>query len=150
MNTVSVFRALADETRRKVVMLLLEHNYCVSELARALEVSESAVSQHLKVLKEADLLTGEKRGYYMHYDIDRDKLRALAREIERMADLERQVCTGSEGENCGCHADSENADCVCQMNGDSCSDEVKFFCHGTPGMEDKLHLPMAPIPSRKE
>ena len=150
MKTLSVFRALADETRRKVVMLLLGHNYCVSELARALELSESAVSQHLKILKEADLLTGEKRGYYMHYDIDRDKLRALAREIEGMADLERQICTGSEGENRGCHMDSESVDCGCQMSGDSCSDEVKFFCHGTPDMEDKVKLRMAPVTGLKE
>jgi ArsR family transcriptional regulator len=67
----------------------------VSELARVLEVSESAVSQHLKILKEAGLLTGEKRGYYMHYDIDRKKLRGLAHEIEGMANLERQTCAGS-------------------------------------------------------
>jgi ArsR family transcriptional regulator len=134
-----MYRALADDTRRRIVTLLLGHGYCVSELARVLEVSESAVSQHLKVLKEADLLTGEKRGYYMHYDIDREKLRALAREIHSMADLERQICTGSEG-----------ADCGCKMNGESCSDEVIFFCHGTPAMEDKEHLPMAPLQGRKE
>lgn len=133
MNSAAVFRALADETRRKVVTLLLRYNYCVSELARVLGVSESAVSQHLKVLKEADLLTGEKRGYYMHYAIDREKLRALAREINELADMERQACTGPQGRENGCG---------CQETGDSCSDEVKFFCHGTPGMEDKAKLPM--------
>ena len=134
MNTASVYRALADETRRKVVTLLLGHNYCVSELARVLGVSESAVSQHLKVLKEAGLLTGEKRGYYMHYDIDRDSLRALAREIAELADMERQVCTGPQGQEDGCG---------CRKSGDACSDDVKFFCHGTPGMEDKEKLPMS-------
>ena len=134
MTTVSVYRALADETRRKVVTLLLGHSYCVSELARVLEVSESAVSQHLKILKEAHLLTGEKRGYYMHYDIDRNKLRALAREIDQLANMERQVCTGPQGREEGCE---------CRKSGESCSDEVKIFCHGTPGMEGKEKLPMA-------
>ena len=143
MSTAHLYRALADDTRRRIILLLLGHNYCVSELARVLEISESAVSQHLRVLKEADLLTGEKRGYYMHYDIDRDKLRELAREIDGMADLERQACTGPEGTACDCHTSSESADCGCQMSGDSCSDEVKFFCHGTPGMEDKEKLPMS-------
>lgn len=139
MKTASMYRALADDTRRKIITLLLGHGYCVSELARVLEVSESAVSQHLKILKEAGLLTGEKRGYYMHYDIDRDKLRMLARDIESMADLERQDCSGPEGTDCGCG-----------RNGESCSDEVQFFCHGTPGMEDKVKLPMTPVPGRKE
>ena len=125
MSTVLLYRALADDTRRKIVSLLLGNNYCVSELARVLKISESAVSQHLKVLKEADLLTGGKRGYYMHYDIDREKLRALAREIEDMAGLERRVCTGTEGANCGC-----------QKSGEFCPEEVKFFCHGAPGRKD--------------
>ena len=139
MTTALLYRALADDTRRRIVSLLLGHNYCVSELARVLKVSESAVSQHLKLLKEADLLAGEKRGYYMHYDIDREKLRELAREIDGMAKLERQPCTGSDG---------GGTSCGCELSGESCSDEVKFFCHGTPGMEDKIHLPMAPAQDR--
>lgn len=139
MSSAQLYRALADDTRRKIVTLLLGHSYCVSELARVLRVSESAVSQHLKVLKQAKLLTGEKRGYYMHYDIDREKLRALAREIDGLANLERQACTGAEGSSCGCHA-----------SGDTCSAEVKFFCHGTLGTEDNVRLPMAPCASQKE
>lgn len=141
MAPSTLYRALADETRRKIITLLLGHNYCVSELARVLNISESAVSQHLKVLKEADLLTGEKRGYYMHYDIDREKLRGLAREIDGMAGLERQPCTGPEdaGHGCGCHKD-----------GDTCPDELKLFCHGTPGMEDKEQLPLSPALKVKE
>lgn len=139
MDNSLIYRALADDTRRKIIMLLLGHNYCVSELARKLELSESAVSQHLKVLKEADMLSGEKHGYYMHYDVDREKLRLLAREIDGMAGLERQACTGTAGVKCGC-----------QMSGESCSDEVKSFCHGTPGMEEKVHLPLVPTPGKKE
>ena len=138
MSPTSIYRAMADDTRRRIVTLLLGHNYCVSELARTLGISESAVSQHLKVLKEADLLYGEKRGYYMHYDIDREKLRALADEIGTLAGMERVECTGPE------------SGCECRDSGDSCSDEVKFFCHGTPGMEDKVKLRMARIDGESE
>ena len=139
MDTALLFRALADDTRRGIISLLLGHNYCVSELARVLKISESAVSQHLKVLKEADLLTGERRGYYMHYDIDREKLRALAREIEGLAGLERRICAGPEG-----------ADCGCRKIGESCSDEVRFFCHGAPGMENKTNLPATQAREREK
>ena len=134
MNTAHLYRALADDTRRSIITLLLGHNYCVSELARVLAISESAVSQHLKILKEADLLTGERRGYYMHYDIDREKLRALAQEIADLADLDRQPCNKPQ--------EMENA-CGCQMSGDACSADVKYFCHGTPDMAGKTILPMA-------
>lgn len=139
MNVAPLYRVLADDTRRKLVKLLLKYCYCVSELARVLHVSESAVSQHLKVLKEANMLVGEKRGYYMHYDIDREKLRALAREIDGLANLGGQTCTAVE-----------ESICVCQKSGNSCSAEVKFYCHGTSCMEGKVQLPMAPLPSRKE
>jgi ArsR family transcriptional regulator len=141
MKISSLYRALADDTRRKIIGLLLVHNYCVSELARVLKISESAVSQHLKVLKEADLLIGEKRSYYMHYDIDRDKLREMAREIDSMADLVREACTGPEGGETSCEY---------QQSGESCSAEVKYFCHGDPGINDKVKLPMTPIPGAKE
>lgn len=139
MSITSLYRVLADDTRRKLVKLLLKYSYCVSELARVLRVSESAVSQHLRVLKEANMLIGEKRGYYMHYDIDREKLRALAREIDGLANLERQTDTAVE----------ENI-CDCQKSGNSCSAEVKFFCHGTSCMEGKVQLPMAPLQSKKD
>lgn len=139
MSITSLYRVLADDTRRKLVKLLLKYSYCVSELARVLHVSESAVSQHLRVLKEANMLIGEKRGYYMHYDIDREKLRALAREIDGLANLGRQTGTAVE----------ENI-CDCQKSGNSCSAEVKFFCHGTSCMEGKVQLPIAPLQSKKD
>lgn len=90
MDLAPLYRALADSTRRRIMRLLLEHGLCVSALARSTGISESAVSQHLKVLRQAGLLHGKKRGYYMHYDIDREKLRALAKDIEALADTPRQ------------------------------------------------------------
>lgn len=141
MSTAPLYRALADDTRRKIIVLLLSHNYCVSELARHLKISESAVSQHLKILKEADLLAGEKRGHYMHYDIDRTRLHTLANDIEQMAKLERTPCThDGHGKNgCGCH-----------HTGASCSDELKIFCHGTANMNEKEQLPLAPAQKNRE
>ena len=138
MPPSSLYRVLADETRYRLIVLLLEHDYCVSELARILAVSESAVSQHLKILKDAGLLYGERRGYFMHYAIDRERLRELARDLQKLASMERVERTESD------------RGCVCTKNGDDCSAEVKFFCHGTPGMEGKVTLRMAPADRRKQ
>ena len=52
MDRTLVLKAIADETRLKIITLLLRHNYCVRALARKLELSESGVSQHLKVLRK--------------------------------------------------------------------------------------------------
>lgn len=130
MNNSPLYRALADDTRRNIILLLLRHSYCVSALARRLNISESAVSQHLKILRQAMLLHGEKRGYYMHYDIDREKLRDLAREIEAMADTTR--------------AETEDASAA---DGRGCSEEVRRFCHGA---SKKQTLPMAPLPEKRK
>lgn len=110
METVKVLKALADETRFKILLLLLQHNYCVRALSKKLGLTESAISQHLKVLREAGLLVGEKKGYYMHYDVDRKALRTLASKIEELTEIQREVCRpenmeGSKNHhgNCKCH-----------------------------------------------
>lgn len=131
-DTALLYRALADETRRNIILLLLQHNLCVSALAGRLNISESAVSQHLKILRQAGLLRGEKRGYFMHYDIDREKLRTLGREIIGMADMTRHV---PEHEN-SCNEKNEHR----------CSDETRRFCHGRAG---KITLPLAPVPGKR-
>lgn len=84
---VEMLRALADANRLRLVELLLTHDLCVSSLAAQLEISESAVSQHLKVLRTAGLVRGEKRGYFTHYGVDRQALHVLAAKISSLASI---------------------------------------------------------------
>ena len=123
MNRVLVLKAIADETRMKILILLLKHNYCVRALAENLELTESAISQHLKVLREAGLLNGEKRGYFMHYDVERAVLRELAGDIDALAAIKREACTQGKG---GWRASEHEK---CHVKG-KCSEEVIEFCHG--------------------
>ena len=81
------FKALSDPTRLRLVKLLSEHPLhdcpnecngqdflCVNALARRLGVTQSAVSQHLRVLRQAKIVRGVRRGHFMHYSIDQDGL----------------------------------------------------------------------------
>ena len=52
MELTKLLKAMSDETRFKILTLLLEHNYCVRGLAKKLDLSEAAVSQHLKILRK--------------------------------------------------------------------------------------------------
>jgi len=131
-NTALVLKAIADDTRLKIVKLLLKHNYCVGALARRLELTEAAISQHLKVLREAGLLIGEKRGYFMHYDVDRDQLRVLAAEFKELAAIQRQACKPEEE---GCMQKKQEK-CRAHKSGEKCSEEVRFACHG-PKTEER-------------
>ena len=71
-----IFKALSDPTRLRLVKLLGEHggSLCVNALAHRLEVTQSAVSQHLRVLRQAGLVNGQRHGYFVHYSLDRDRL----------------------------------------------------------------------------
>jgi len=79
-------KALADEKRLKILEVLLKKDYCVKALARELELSESAVSQHLKKLREAGLVVGEKKGYWVHYVVQVDKVTELAERLIELTD----------------------------------------------------------------
>jgi DNA-binding transcriptional ArsR family regulator len=79
-------KALADETRLKLISLLLNHDLCVGALAHRLGISEAAVSQHLQVLRKAGLVKGEKRGYWTHYAMKREVLKELADRLKTIAD----------------------------------------------------------------
>jgi ArsR family transcriptional regulator len=73
-----VFGALADPTRLKLVKLLCRQRdpdaLCVNALAALLGVTQSAVSQHLRVLRAIGLVKGERRGYHIHYFVNQDVL----------------------------------------------------------------------------
>lgn len=97
LDNILLLKAISDETRMNILTLLLKHSYCVRALARNLHLTEATISQHLKVLREAGLLMGEKRGYFMHYDVKREKLRELAIDIELLANIERKGCTIEKG-----------------------------------------------------
>jgi len=71
-----VFRALSVDTRVRLVQLLKEHPLCVNALAARLDVTSAAVSQHLRILRDAGLVTPDKRGYYVHYALNEETLAA--------------------------------------------------------------------------
>jgi len=78
-----VFGTLADPTRLKLVKLLCRQRdpdaLCVNALAALLGVTQSAVSQHLRVLRAIGLVKGERRGYHIHYFVNQDVLEKCRR-----------------------------------------------------------------------
>jgi DNA-binding transcriptional ArsR family regulator len=76
--------ALGDQTRKAIFERLVERPSAVVELARELPVSRPAVSQHLKVLKDAGLVRDRPAGTRRIYRVDPDGLAALRAELERL------------------------------------------------------------------
>ena len=67
MELDRMLKALGEPMRLNIYRTLLERKHCVRSLSRKFGISESAVSQHLKVMKIAGLVYGEKYGYHTHY-----------------------------------------------------------------------------------
>jgi ArsR family transcriptional regulator, lead/cadmium/zinc/bismuth-responsive transcriptional repressor len=66
----ALFGALADATRVRIVHLLLERELCTSELGSILGVSDSAVSQHLRVLRSLRLVRSRRAGKFLFHSLD--------------------------------------------------------------------------------
>jgi ArsR family transcriptional regulator len=91
----TLFGVLADPTRLKLLKLLARQQesnaLCVNALAYQLGVTQSAVSQHLRVLKSAGLVKGERRGYRIHYFINQETLIQAQQQISSALDLEERT-----------------------------------------------------------
>ena len=79
-----VLKALGEPKRFQLLQLMSARGYCVGALALRSGLSESAVSQHLRVLREAGLVLGVKRGYYTHYRLDKEALEQVTSELQQL------------------------------------------------------------------
>jgi DNA-binding transcriptional ArsR family regulator len=91
-NQSAIFGILADPTRLKLLRLLSQqrepYSLCVNALAFHLGVTQPAVSQHLKVLKSAGFVKGERRGYRIHYFISQEAIKQAQKQISRALPIE--------------------------------------------------------------
>jgi DNA-binding transcriptional ArsR family regulator len=78
-----LFKALADPTRVRILTHLAKGDLCVGALAQRLGVTHSAVSQHLRILREAGLVDGDKRGYWVHYSLDRKQIGSISAKVAK-------------------------------------------------------------------
>ncbi|MCF7793050.1 MAG: autorepressor SdpR family transcription factor [Candidatus Cloacimonetes bacterium] len=62
-----VFKALADGNRRKIISLLKQKDMTAGEIADNFDISKPSISEHLKILKHADLIGSERNGQFIRY-----------------------------------------------------------------------------------
>jgi ArsR family transcriptional regulator len=74
IDCVEFCKALADDTRQQILVMLLDGEKCVSDIVDAFNMSQPTISHHLGVLKQFKLVTNRKEGKLVFYDINRDNL----------------------------------------------------------------------------
>ena len=87
-DLVKVFKALSDETRLKILLIISKRTICQKWISRHLGISESAVSQHIKILKESGIVTGIKQGYSVIYVINDDCFQEAKYFLKMINDIE--------------------------------------------------------------
>ena len=70
MSMQDTLQALADPTRREILNLLKQSRMSAGEVSNHFSISGAAVSRHLSVLKEADLIRNEREGKYIYYELN--------------------------------------------------------------------------------
>jgi ArsR family transcriptional regulator len=80
-----LFHALSDETRLRILQRLRAGERCVCELTDALDAAQSRLSFHLKVLKDAGVVTDRREGRWMYYTVERESLVEMAELLETLA-----------------------------------------------------------------
>jgi ArsR family transcriptional regulator, arsenate/arsenite/antimonite-responsive transcriptional repressor len=83
-RSVQLFHALSDETRLCILERLRLGERCVCELTDALDAAQSRLSFHLKVLKDAGLVTDRRDGRWMYYTLNQEVMGEIVEQIEAL------------------------------------------------------------------
>lgn len=116
MDDIQILHIITEPTRFHLLQLLLEHHYCVKAMAKKIGISEPAVSQHMRLLKQHKIVEGIKIGYQTHYQIKKEKVIPL---LKAMLD---QFSQCSPGETIG-----EDFVCTCEYISECIKRDSKIF-----------------------
>ncbi|MDA8212720.1 MAG: metalloregulator ArsR/SmtB family transcription factor [Clostridia bacterium] len=84
------FKALGDENRLKIVQMLAEKEMCVCEVIDRLDLSQPAISHHLKILRQAGLVKDTKEGKWVYYALNESAFIKYGEELKKI--LGRPIC----------------------------------------------------------
>jgi len=74
IDCVEFCKALADDTRQRILTMLLEDEKCVGDIVAEFDMSQPTISHHLGVLKQFNLVTSRKEGKQVFYAINQDNV----------------------------------------------------------------------------
>lgn len=88
-----IYKALADRTRLRILNMLKKRAMCVCEITEVLQLSQSTVSGHLRVLKEASIVEARKDGLWIEYSLckNREMNAKLLNVTETFFDADREM-----------------------------------------------------------
>lgn len=80
------FKAIADATRREILNMLSKQDMSAGEIAKRFDMSKPAISKHLEILRNSDLISSEKKGQYIIYSINTTAVQNIYRRFLEVFD----------------------------------------------------------------
>jgi ArsR family transcriptional regulator len=90
-NLLQIFKALGDDTRLDIVMLLATGEKCVCEIFEKLKLPQNLVSHHLGILRECNLIINRKEGKWVHYSLNRTNIEKLQKALIRINETKEKL-----------------------------------------------------------
>jgi len=90
-NSAELFKALADETRLRILNLLVRGELCVCDIMTVLDIGQSKVSRHLACLRNVGLVNDRRNGVWMHYSLAKPSGITHRRVLEWLAEAATEL-----------------------------------------------------------
>ena len=95
LSSAEIFKALADETRLRIINLLVRGELCVCEIMKVLDIGQSKASRHLGVLRYAGLVSDRRQGLWMYYSLAQPDGVMHQRVVEWLAEADDEIPHGA-------------------------------------------------------
>jgi DNA-binding transcriptional ArsR family regulator len=95
-DLLTILSALSDKSRMQILKLLYHHSYCTQQLTDSTGLAKATISKHLKILEKANLIKGERHGYFVFYKANEKTLDQLKVDLNQYFD---QPFIGHKEEN---------------------------------------------------
>ena len=100
-----LFKALADETRLKIIDMLSDGELCACDILKYFNITQPTLSYHMKILTDCGIVNANRIGAWMHYSLNEETSQKIAEYWRRSSsNKEDYICHEyeSSGKNCGC------------------------------------------------
>ena len=92
-----IFKALSDETRLRILIMLTKGKTCACNLLDEFQFTQPALSYHMRQLTDSGLVEAEKRGKWVHYSINKERAEILSEFIDKVKEIsDAPSCCGAE------------------------------------------------------
>lgn len=102
-NLVSIIKAISDETRLKIIDILSCGEMCACEILKLVDISQSTLSYHMKLLSDSGLVTVAKDGSWMHYSLNKENSKKFVSSLNELLEEKKDCICKTEKTSSGNH-----------------------------------------------